>query len=107
MLRAVVLAGLAALLPAEALAVTRLQSASTSCDAVRATVRAEGAVILRWQSERVAGLPRFERIVRDRSFCLDHEYAKLIYAPAADTKQCPVRRCEELLSIDDGLFRRR
>ena len=44
------------LLPLQAQAISRYNSTSMSCAQVRATVRAEGAVIMRWRSSR-SGVP--------------------------------------------------
>ena len=96
---------LLASIPVEAFAISRYQSTALPCGEIRQRIADEGAVILRWQSERIAGLPRFDRYIQNRSFCRDQEYAKLVYVPAADTRQCPVKRCEELLSIDDFIRR--
>ncbi len=96
-----------AILPAQAHAVSRLNPTSVPCAKVQAFVRSQGAVILRWQSARVPGLPLFGRYVSDGRFCSDQEYAKLTVVPASDTRQCRVKVCERLMSVDEDFFRRR
>lgn len=95
------------LLPAEAGAISRYVSTSLSCERVRGIIRTEGAVILRWQSRRVSGLPRFDRFVADDRFCRSDEYADLTVVPTADNEQCRVQVCERRINDDDNIFRRR
>lgn len=87
----------------EAQAISRHTSTSMSCDQVQATIREEGAAIMRYTSTRVAGLPRYGRYVSDRSFCKLEETTRLVSIPAADTKSCSVRECE-LVDYDDELL---
>lgn len=93
-------------LPAEAHAISRYRSTSLSCGEIRGTVRSQGAVIMRWTSQRVRNLPRYERVVADDRFCETTEIAASIAIPAADTANCPVLHCEQNVFDDDYLFRR-
>ncbi|MBE7185844.1 MAG: hypothetical protein INR68_15715 [Methylobacterium mesophilicum] len=104
-MRKLLIAMVLAALPAEAFAIQRYQSTSLSCEQARAIIREEGAALLQWQSRRVRNLPRYERFVRNDSFCQSQEYAAPTVVPTADTEQCPVKRCEERLSIGDDFFR--
>ncbi len=81
-------------LPAHA--ISRYQSTSMTCDAIRAAVSREGAAILRYESKRVKGLPLYGRYVRDRGQCRMDEYAKRQFVPARDTDRCPVLACEHI-----------
>jgi hypothetical protein len=104
-MKKLVLATVLAVLPAEAFAIQRYQSTSMSCEQARAVIREEGAVLLQWQSRRVRNLPRYERFIRNDNYCQSHEYAAPTVVPTADTEKCPVKRCEERMSIGDDFFR--
>ena len=95
------------LVPAEAQAISRYRSTSLSCNEVKSIVRNEGAVLMRWTSQRVRNLPRFERIVARESFCEYYETTDLITIPTADRAECPVLRCERRINDGDDFFRRR
>ena len=93
-------------LPAHA--ISRYTSTSMGCAQVRATISAECAAIMRYNSTRNPGLSLYDRYVRNDLFCQHDEYAKTVFIPAADTRQCPVYQCEKV-DIDDDfpVFRRR
>ena len=93
-------------LAVEAQAISDYTSTSMSCEAVQATVRGEGAVILRHRSTRVPGLQLFDRYVRDYTFCQSHEMADFAFVPTADRQSCRVKECEPR-DNDDLIFRRR
>lgn len=103
-MKAVLMAMGVLLLSAEAHAISRYTSTSMSCDRVRATVRAEGAVILRWQGN--SGAPRFGRFVAHGGFCESGTRAETSYVPASDRRSCPVYECKYWSPDDDFLFRR-
>ena len=90
------------LMASQAEAISRYNSTSMSCDRIRATVRNEGAVILRWQGR--SGAPRFGRFVADGRFCSGGERAEISYVPSADRKSCPVRECKYFDPYDDGVI---
>ncbi|MET0597289.1 MAG: hypothetical protein ABWZ57_05405 [Mesorhizobium sp.] len=87
-------------------AISRYTSTRMSCDRVKATIYAEGAVIMRWQSRRTPGLPLYGRYVADGRFCELGEYAAWEFIPAADTAECPVYECKQYdLNDDDEILR--
>ncbi len=87
----------------QAEAVSRYNSTSMSCDRIKATVRAEGAVILRWRGN--SGVPRYGRFVADGRFCSASERAEFSYVPSADRRSCGVRECKYWDPDDDIIFR--
>ncbi len=95
------------LVPADAHAISQYRSTGLSCGEVKSIVRNEGAVLMRWTSQRVQNLPRYERIVARESFCDSFETTDLITIPTADRAECPVLRCERRNNDDDDFFRRR
>lgn len=74
-------------------AISRYQSTSLSCSAIQANIAREGAVILRYKSERNPSLTLYDRYVKHGGFCSSGEYLKLEEVPARDTRQCLVYRC--------------
>ena len=95
-------AGLA-LLASEAQAISRYNSTSMSCERVKAVVRAEGAVILRWRGN--SGIQRYGRFVANGRFCSSSERAETSYVPSSDRKSCAVRECKYWDPDDDIIFR--
>jgi hypothetical protein len=94
------------LLPLQAQAISRYNSTSMSCAQVRATVRGEGEVIMRWRSAR-SGVQRYGRFVAHDGFCPTAEIAEWSYIPSADRASCPVYECKQYSPEDDFLWRRR
>jgi hypothetical protein len=82
-----------------ALAINRYNVMSMTCRAIQQTVQL--AAILRWQSTRVPGLPLYNRYVRNSGFCEPGEYAKNVYVPSKDRKNCRVRECADFDFYDD------
>jgi hypothetical protein len=97
-------AGLA-LLASEAQAISRYNSTSMSCERVKAVVRAEGAVILRWRGN--SGVPRYGRFVANGRFCESGTRAEISYVPSSDRKSCPVRECKYWDPDDEFIWRPR
>ena len=64
-----------------AYAITRYNSTSMSCDAVRGTIRQEDAVIMRYRSTRNPSLQLFGRYVNDDRFCRQSERAETVFIP--------------------------
>jgi len=56
-----------------AAAISRYESNTLSCPEARSLVQREGAVIFRFQSQRVSGLPLYDRFVVNSSFCASGE----------------------------------
>ncbi len=94
------------LIAVEAQAISRYTSTSMSCGEVQATVRRDGAALLRYRSERNPSILRYDRYVADRRFCKSDESAETVFVPTAD-RSCPVRRCERVDPEDRFLILRR
>lgn len=98
---------LALLVPAEAMAAQRLTTTRLACERVQGVIRQEGARVMYWQSQRVPGLPRYDRLVRDSYFCDESEYAISTTVPTADDPECLVKHCVLRLDDDSRIFRTR
>jgi hypothetical protein len=96
---------LIALLPAEALAISRYTSTSMSCDAIQAAIARERAVILRFRSPRNPSLQLYNRYVRDWRQCNTGETTEFAYVPSADVRSCPVLKCV-VVDLDDEFILR-
>lgn len=94
-MRTVLLASalLIAAVPAEA--ISRYETARLTCDEAQSRVQSEGAVILRYRSERDPSLPLYDRYVAHGGYCGVTEYPKVEFIPTADTRSCPVYRCAQ------------
>lgn len=101
------IAVLALLVPAEGIAAQRLTTTRLACERVQGIVRQEGARVMYWQSQRVPGLPRYDRLVRDSHFCDDSEYAIATTVPTSDDPKCLVKHCVLRLDDDGTIFRTR
>jgi hypothetical protein len=78
-----------------AAAISRYTSTAMSCGDVQARIRADGAAIMQYRSTRNPNLPLYGRYVRSAAFCNRDEWAKTVYIPTADRRQCPVYECEK------------
>jgi hypothetical protein len=87
------------LLVQPAAAISRYNSQSLTCEGAKDLIRQQGAVILRYQSKRVANLPLYDRYVRNSGQCDSHEFAKWTRIPTKDDPSCRLLACETL----DGL----
>ncbi|MEP9388944.1 hypothetical protein [Mesorhizobium sp. KR9-304] len=87
----------------QAQAISRYNSTSMSCGEIKATVRAEGAVILRWRGN--SGILRYGRFVAHGGFCESGTRAETSYVPSADRKSCAVRECKYWDPDDDFIWR--
>jgi hypothetical protein len=103
-MKAVLVALVLVLAPFEAQAIQRYNSTSMSCGQIKATLRAQGAAILRWTG-RSGGL-RYGRFVAHGGFCESGTRAETSYIPASDRKSCPVYECKYWSPDDDFIFRR-
>lgn len=81
------------ILSTQAHAISRYESTDFACEDLRAKVREQGAVILRFNSARNASIELFGRFVRDSRFCEYDERAKTTYVPASDTASCRIFHC--------------
>ncbi|TPL60220.1 hypothetical protein FJ942_06515 [Mesorhizobium sp. B2-4-2] len=104
-MKTVVLAACLTLVAAKAQAISRYDPTRMECGRVQATIARQGAVILRYQSRRVPGLPLYDRYVQSQQFCTMGEVRTRAYVPSADTKSCPVYNCKR--PDNDRRFRRR
>lgn len=102
-MKAVLIALSLLLVSFEAQAISRYNSTSMSCNEIKATVRREGAVILRWRGN--SGVQRYGRFVAHGGFCESGTRAEISYVPAADRRSCPVRECKYWDPEDDFIFR--
>ena len=87
----------------EAQAISRYNSTSMSCGEIKATVRGEGAVILRWRGN--SGIQRYGRFVAHGGFCESGTRAETSYVPSADRRSCAVRECKYYDPDDEFIFR--
>ena len=101
-MKTVLIALCLSLVSLDAHAISRYNSTSMSCGEVKATVRAEGAVILRWRSPR--GIQRYGRFVAHGGFCELGTRAETSYVPASDRKSCGVYECKYWDPDDDFIF---
>jgi len=83
----------ALLLAGEASAISRYQTNSMSCASVQAAVTTDGVAILRYAAPDNRSIERYDRYVRDKSFCSSSQRAELKSVPTADNRACPVRKC--------------
>jgi hypothetical protein len=102
-MKAVLIALSLLLVSFEAQAISRYNSTSMSCGEIKATLRAEGAAILRWRGN--SGIQRYGRFVANGGFCESGTRAETSYVPSADRKSCSVRECKYWDPDDDIIFR--
>jgi hypothetical protein len=84
-------------LAGQAWAIVRHDVDRMSCASVQAVLKAEGAAILRYRSQR-SGNTLYDRYVRDGSQCKRNQTAELARVPAADDSSCSVRKCAAKVS---------
>ncbi len=104
MKRTALLALCLSLLSVEAQAISRYNSTSMTCNQVKAAVRGEGAVILRWRSKN-NGIQRYGRFVANGSFCASGLRAERSSVPSSDRKSCPVLECKYFDPDDRFIYR--
>ena len=88
----------------EAHAILRYNSTAMSCGEVKATVREEGAVILRWRSTRNPSLQLYGRFVAHEGFCSLGERAETSFVPSSDRTSCGVFECKQRTFDDEDFF---
>ena len=84
-----------------ALAISRYNPLTTSCQSVRAAIHNQGAVIFRYTSPR--GLPLYDRYVRNSNYCDATDYAEWTSIPSKDNPKCRVLNCQNIDNLD-GMF---
>ena len=82
-MKTILLAACMTLVAAEAQAISRYDPTHMSCGKVQATIARQGAVILRYQSTRVPGLPLYDRYVQSQQFCTMGEVKDAATLPLA------------------------
>ncbi|WP_154720051.1 hypothetical protein [Ciceribacter sp. T2.26MG-112.2] len=75
-------------------AVPKYTSTRMNCEAVQATVREHGRVILTYPSQRLKGQRLYDTYVANGHFCRPGEIIRMATVPSADRPNCPVRQCE-------------
>ena len=95
------------MLATPALAISRYNSRSLSCDDVHRKIAAERAVILRYPSTRVAGMTLYDRFVSNAGMCNNYEYPQRLTVPTKDRPSCPVYACKPRDDDDLFIYRRR
>ncbi|MDP3526562.1 MAG: hypothetical protein Q8S27_18470 [Hoeflea sp.] len=86
-------------------AISRIETTSTECSAIRAALVRGGAAILRHTSPR--GLPIHDRYVSSSLLCPGNSVGVWASVPARDTPACRVIACDANASDDDNFFRGR
>ena len=87
------------LLSAEAHAISNYNPLQLTCAEVKAAIRREGVVNLRWTSPR-AGVPRYGRYVAHSGFCRTGERAQQNLVPTRDRNSCGVSDCRPFFHDD-------
>jgi len=103
-MKTILLAACMTLVAAQAQAISRYDPTHMSCGKVQATIARQGAVILRYQSTRVPGVPLYDRYVQSQQFCTMSEVMTRAYVPSADSKSCLVYNCKR---VENDHFRHR
>lgn len=88
-------AALALFAASAAQAIERYNSQAMSCASVQATIRADGAAIMRYASKSNPSLTLFDRYVSNGSFCPSGQEAVPAWIPSKDDATCPVLRCRD------------
>lgn len=89
------------LLAEPAWSISRYNSATMSCAAVKRAIGREGTVILRYPSARNPRLTLYDRYVVDSGFCDQHEFADSASVPTTDDPTCAVRACKRRPDPED------
>lgn len=79
------------LLSLDALAISRYNSQTMTCERAQATVQREGAVIFAYKSRSNA--PLYDRYVANSSFCDGTQITRVYSIPTSDNSRCIVYRC--------------
>ena len=86
----------------QALAIVQFTSTAMTCAELKSKVSQAGAAIVRHQSRRVAGLPLYDRYVRDSQFCPGDDVTMFDTVPTRDTPSCALRKCVPFDFSPDG-----
>jgi len=78
-----------------ALAIEKRSSVSTSCDAAAKIIERDGAMILRYPSERVQGLVLYNKFVRSSSQCDGGQATVTSAVRTADSNECNLLICRQ------------
>jgi hypothetical protein len=74
-------------------AITRYNSLGESCASVQGAIADQGAVLLRYPSER-NGILLYDRYVSGNGQCSVGDYAARTSVPTKDNPMCPVYNCK-------------
>ena len=88
----------------DSLAISRYNTGSLSCAAVKEIVSREGAVIFRYPSKNNPSLTLFDRFVRHQGFCQIDEYVARKSVPTRDTSACRIKYCKQRIPLSHGGF---
>lgn len=99
--KAFALAALAVVTAAGAQAEPTYNPRKMQCEAVQQSIRANGAVTLRYTSTRVRNLPLYNRYVRNSAYCSSDEFATPANVPTLDNPNCRVNICEHRSRDDE------
>ncbi len=86
-----------------ALAISRYNPQTMTCQSARAAIHNQGAVIFRYPSKKVPGMTLFDRYVRNSRYCDANKYAEWTNIPTKDDPTCRVLNCQNIDNLD-GMF---
>lgn len=86
------LAILMTLLSVEVHAQSNLDPTRMTCAETKATIRRLGAAVLRWNAPGT-GVPRYDRYVRNASYCSLSQTMMAAFVPTRDRKSCGLNKC--------------
>ncbi len=81
-------------LATSAFALPKYTSTNMTCAQVQETVRARGAVVLTYPSERLRGHMLYDTYVSSRQFCKPNEITDRVSVPSRDLRFCRVLTCK-------------
>ncbi len=89
-----------------ALAISRHQARSLTCQKIQSIIRDEGASIMRYPSARNKTLVLYDRYVSSSRSCSTSEIAVPTSIPSRDSDHCPVLHCQPVSqACEDPLYR--
>lgn len=91
--RKVWISALLAFAASPAAAAQRYDITTMGCTEVQTVIQRDGEAILGTPSKSILGLSRYDRYVRDRTFCASSEVLRRTGIATQDQKFCPVNKC--------------
>lgn len=95
-MKKLLLASLLVIAAFPAQAISRYNSQGMSCAAARQKIAEEGAVILRYHSQRHPNLLLYDRYVSSGGECAMGQGPVVDTVPTSDNPQCEVLRCRDI-----------